>query len=131
MNEIEKKLVSEFVTNAIEIDRLCDCQNEIKAKLIQQAPHKVGDVVKWTETGRKKNVGTWLNPKMIDLKDCERKAIVRKVRADIWVFKKELRSFDYSYEFVALKKDGTIGVNCLYVPEGYEWTGEHFDIQSK
>jgi len=128
MNEIEKKLVENFTANAIEIERLEAEQKAIQEKLIEQAPHKRGDVIKWTEPGKKRNVGTTWNPKYIDCADSERKAVVYKVIPAIWVYDGELRSFKYEYRFHVLKKDGSIGVNDIYVSQGYEWTGEHVDL---
>lgn len=132
MNEIEKKLVDEFVANANEIKRLEACQKEIRNALIEQAPHKKGDVIKWTETGRRKNVGTIWNPKYVDVADSERKGVVRRVIPSIFVWEGHLSSFKFDYEFVVLKKDGSIGVNQVYVGSGrYEWTGEHVDLDNK
>ena len=131
MNEIEKKLVDEFVANAIEIKRLENEQKAIQKKLIEQAPHKRGDVIKWTEQGKKRNVGTTWRPKYIDCADSERKAVVYKVIPAIWVYDGKLGNFDYEYRFHVLKKDGSIGVYDIYVPQGYEWTGEHVDLDDK
>ena len=131
MNEIEKKLVNEFVTNANEIKRLEAEQKAIQEKLIEQAPHKRGDVIKWTETGKKRNMGTTWNPKYIDCADSERKAVVYKVIPAIWAFDGKLRKFNYEYRFHVLKKDGSIGVNDIYVPQAYEWTGEHVNLDNK
>lgn len=131
MNEIKKKLVDEFVANAIEIKRLENEQKAIQEKLIEQAPHKVGDVVKWTEKHRERNVGTTWNPKYVKIADSERTAVVVKVRPNVWVYEGKLQSFGYDYVFHVLKKDGSIGVNQVYVPQGYEWTGEHVDLDNK
>ena len=131
MNEIKKKLVDEFVANANEIKRIEACQKEIRLALIEQAPHKRGDVIKWTETGRRKNVGTTWNPKYVDVADSERKGVVRRVIPNIWIWEGQLKTFDYDYEFVVLKKDGSIGVNQVYVGSvKYEWTGEHVDMDN-
>lgn len=131
-NDVEKKLVAEFVTNATEIKKLEASQKDIMAKLIEQAPHKRGDVIKWTETGRKRNVGTIWNPEYVDIADSERKAVVRRVIPDVWVYEGKLHRFNYDYEFVVLKKDGSIGVNQVYVGSvKYEWTGEHVDMDNK
>lgn len=129
MNEIEKKLVDEFVANANEIERLQACQKEIRNTLIEQAPHKRGDVIKWTEKGRRKNVGTIWYPKYVDIADSERKAVVYRVRPSINVWNGEFRGFSYDYEFVVLKKDGSVGVNSVYVHGNYEWTGEHVNME--
>lgn len=129
LNDVEKKLVAEFVTNATEIKKLEASQKDIMAKLIEQAPHKRGDVVKWTETGRRKNIGTIWNPKYVDVADSERKAVVYRVRPSINVWNGEFRGFSYDYEFVVLKKDGSVGVNSVYVHGNYEWTGEHVNME--
>lgn len=126
MNDVERELVTKFVANANEIKKLTDAQTSIRAKLVEQAPHKVGDVVKWTETDRKQNVGSFWHPKYKSLPDRERKAIVTRVHPNIYVSQPgELLDFRYDYDFALIKKDGTIGVNSVYVPNGYEWTGEH------
>jgi len=126
LNDVERELVERFVANANEIKKLNDAQVSIRAKLVEQAPHKVGDVVKWTETDRKQNVGSFWFPEYKDLPDRERKAVVTRVHPDIYVSQSgELLGFRYNYDFALIKKDGTIGVNSVYVPEGCEWTGEH------
>ena len=131
MNEIEKKLVEEFTANAIEIMRLENEQKAIQKKLMEQAPHKVGDVIKWTETGRKRNVGTTWTPNYVKIADSERTAVVFRVCPHVWVYEGKLQSFRYDYVFHVLKKDGSIGVNQVYVPQGYELTGEHVDMDNK
>lgn len=128
MNEIEKKLVEEFVANEDEIKRLQACQSEIRNALISQAPHKRGDVIKWTETGRTRNVGTWWAPRTIPIKDGERRAVVWKVSPYISVYDGRLQAFNYNYAFHVLKKDGTVGVNEVYPDKDYEWMGEHVEL---
>jgi hypothetical protein len=131
MNEIEKKLVDEFVANANEIKRLENEQKAIQEKLIEQAPHKRGDVIKWTETGRTRNVGTCWNPNKVPIADSERKAVVVRVCPHLWVYEGKLQTFKYDYVFHVLKKDGSIGVNEVHPYQDYEWTGEHVDLDDK
>lgn len=128
MNDIEKKLVEEYTNNEIEMSRLKVKQKAIVNLLVEQAPHKRGDVIKWTETGRTRNVGTWWAPKTIPIKDGERRAVVWKVNPYISVHDGKLQAFNYNYVFHVLKKDGTVGVNEVYPYRDYEWTGEHVEL---
>lgn len=125
LSEVEKKLVAEYTTNETEIKRLQAERKRLLSAISEQAPHKVGDVVKWVESGRTRNVGTWHEPKTIKLADSERKAVVRRVSPWMVIMDGKLHSFGYEYSFVVLKKDGSIGVNEVYVNGQYEWTGEH------
>lgn len=129
LSNIEKKLVAEFSTNKKELDRLEAERKRILRELSEQAPHKVGDVVKWVETGRTRNVGTWHEPKTIKLADSERKAVVKKVSPWIVVEDGKVATFGYQYTFVVLKKDGFIGVNEVYVSGPCDWTGEYVNIE--
>ena len=101
---------------------------QFRSEIAEQAPHKVGDIIKWTEKGHKKNVGTTWNPKFVDVSDRERKAAVNRVIPCIYFQNGQLMSFKYDYEFVALKKDGTASKNSVYVFSTYEWTDEHINI---
>ena len=130
LSEVEKKLVAEYATNETEIKRLTAERKRLLSAISEQAPHKRGDVIKWTETGRRKNVGSWLNPRYVDIADSERKGVVRRVSPWMVIVDGKLHGFGYEYSFVVLKKDGSIGVNEVYVNGQYEWTGEHVDLNN-
>lgn len=96
---------------------------ETKKALSTLAPHKVGEIVKWTEH-RHKNVGTIYHPKTVDLGDRERKAVLVRVESLPDRTLKGAISLDYHYEFHPITKDGSISKNGCYVRGEYEWTGE-------
>ena len=132
MTQQEKELVEKYlIFKKAEEDarrHRLDTLNELSAI----APHKVGEVVKWTEQ-KTKNVGTWLNPKYEDLPPVEKKAVVTCVTADVWCFMTDREpSLHYKHEFKPIKKDGTISQNqCYPNMDAIEWTGEMYDLTSK
>lgn len=96
---------------------------EAKVELAKLAPHKVGEIVKWVEKGRRKRVGgTIWHPKFEQQPDKEVVAVLTKVEAEIdTTFDREPR---YYYEFKPIKKDGGISQNAVCPPKDIEWTGE-------
>lgn len=84
------------------------------------APHKVGEIVKWTEC-KKKNVGTWMKPVYEDMppKDCYAVLTMVDVIAD------DKDKLYYRYEFKSIKKDGGISEKRVHIrAKDYEWTGD-------
>lgn len=124
------------------VDKYFDCKkaeeeakrNRLNAlkELAALAPHKVGEVIKWTEYKRK-NVGTWINPKSEDLPPVEKKAVVTSVTADVWCFMTDIEpSLHYKYEFSPIKKDGGVSLNqCYPNKDAIEWTGEVYDLNKE
>lgn len=98
--------------------------NKTLNELSALAPHKVGEIVKWTEC-KKKNVGTWMKPVYEDMppKDCY--AVLTRVDAIIDVYADDKDKLYYRYEFKSIKKDGGISEKCVRVrAKDYEWTGD-------
>ena len=94
-------------------------------ELVCIAPHRVGEIVKWVETDRYKNVGgsIW-SSKYMPLPDKERMAVVTKVE----VFPSKLRGGDakvrYDYTFSPITVKGSISKNHVYPSGDIVWTGE-------
>lgn len=116
------------------VDKYLDCKkaeeeakkNRLNAlkELAALAPHKVGEIVRWTEYKRK-NLGTWMHPNFVDLPPVEKNAIVVNVEADVWQWEDSDAKLTYKYEFSPFKKDGGISSNKCYPNKDIiEWTGE-------
>lgn len=132
MTNEEKILVEKYLgykNVADEAKKNADC---VIKELAALAPHKVGEIVKWTEHKRK-NIGSWLHPSFVELPPEEKRAVVTKVIADVWKWKDEKAELNYKYEFKLIKKDGCVSTNH-YRPnyDSIEWTGEiHKDYQNE
>ena len=121
------------------VDKYLDCKkaeeeakrNRTKAleELAAVAPHKVGEIVKWTECTRK-NIGTAWNPEIVELPPVEKIAVVSRVSANVWAYGNHI-TLDYRYEFSPLKKDGCISKNGCYPRKGFVWTGEIYDLNKE
>lgn len=100
-------------------------------ELAALAPHKVGEIVKWTEHKRK-NIGTMWHPNFVDLPPVEKKAVVARVEADVWKWKDSEPTLHYKYEFKPFKKDGGVSLNQCYPDKDIiEWTGEMYDLNKE
>jgi len=127
MTSKEEYLVRKYTEHTSVANRERIAANKALECLSECAPHRVGDVVKWVETNRRKNVGSTWHPKLEALPDREHKAIVTRIIPSVFEFKGET-TVSYKYEFSPIKKDGGIANTSTYPRSGYEWTGEHIDI---
>ena len=134
----KEELVNKFVENAHAIKEIETKQKGIKENLRELCGHKVGEIIEWTERGRKKNIGNLLRPKFEPLPDKEHKAVLIRVTPNIHIWStmcdnEEHVDFFYSYEFHEITKSGSISQRQVYVrDELYEWTGKiHKDYQKK
>ena len=107
--------------------------NNTLDELAKLVPHKLGEIITWTETGRKRNVGgSFWHPKYEDLPDKDFKAVLTKV---VPIVNRSFRDSSkvelyYKYHFKAIKKEGGISAYETYPNGNYTWTGEiHKDYQ--
>ena len=131
MTQEEKILVDKYlVCKNAEEEAKKNRLNALK-ELATLAPHKVGEVIKWTEHKRK-NIGTMFHPNFVDLPPVEKKAVVARVEADVWKWKDNDATLYYKYEFRPFKKDGGISSNQCYPNKDIiEWTGEMYDLNKE
>lgn len=100
---------------------------DVLKELAALAPHKVGEVVKWTEH-KIKNLGTTWSPKIVNLPPVEKKGVVVSVKANIWHWKDNDVTLIYDYEFRLIKKDGGVSLKQCYLNKDIvEWTGEIYN----
>ena len=118
MTDKEKELLQEYNLYKEAENEARRNAEDVKQRLAALAPHKVGEIIKWTETNRIKRVGLW-NPKVEKLPDKERVAVLTRV--DVWIYQNDV---SYNYDFSPINKDGSISVNHCYPRSDYEWTGE-------
>ena len=105
---------------------------EVQKELSQLSPHKVGEIVKWTEVNRKRVGGTFWKPVYQDLPPVERKAVLTFVKAYVDRWNDGTIALSHRYEFKPIKKDGGISQQHTHPNYGYEWTGEiHRDFIDK
>lgn len=130
MTNEEKILVEKYLGYKNVADEAKKNADGVIKELASLAPHKVGEIVKWTEHKRK-NIGSWLHPNFLELPPVENRAVVTKVIADVWKWENKDVTLNYNYEFNLIKKDGGISKqNCS--PTNYMWTGEVYkDYQNK
>lgn len=96
-------------------------------KLEKFAPHKVGEIVRWTEHKRK-NIGSMWHPNFIDLPPVEKMAVVTSIEVNVWKPSNKDACLDFRYEFRPIKKDGSISQNQCYPHNEIKWTGEIHEI---
>lgn len=127
MTQEEKILIDKYlVCKKAEKEAKSNSLNVLK-ELAALAPHKVGEVVKWTEH-KIKNLGTTWKPNIVNLPPVEKKAVVVSIKADIWQWKDNDATLTYNYEFRPIKKDGGVSSNSCYPNKDIiEWTGEIYN----
>lgn len=126
MTEQEKTLVKQYHDYLEKADKLKEKAESAKLELSKLAPHKVGEIIRWTQTGRTKNIGSgWLRQHE-PLPDKDMAAVCTAVNVTIW---KE--TFFYDYVFSPLKKDGSISNNRCYPQSTFVWTGEYHENYKK
>ena len=104
--------------------------NRVKTlkELALQAPHKVGEIIKWKEVKRKKVGGTYFNPIYEDI-PVEKSAVLRAIEASVTNYSK--LNVHYKYEFATVRKDGELTQNKVYPRTDYEWTGEYYEPKTE
>ena len=122
----KEELISKYVENKKAIDGLTKDNKDILKELTTFVEHKVGEIVKWTETGRRKRVGgSMWHPVYEDLPAKEHEAVLTKLSASIWVWTDNNPSLSYEYEFCPIKADGGVSKNrCYPNKDKIIWTGE-------
>lgn len=95
------------------------------------APHKVGEIVKWTEY-KKKNLGSIFHPNFVDLPPVEKKAVVARIEVNVWDWEDDDVKLTYLYEFRPFKKNGDVSLNqCYPNRDSIEWTGEVYSLNKE
>ena len=131
MTQKEKILVDRYLDyEKTEEEARRNRLNTLK-ELALLAPHKIGEIIKWTEHKRK-NTGSLFHPNYVDLPSVEKKAVVVHVEADIWQWKDDEPTLHYKYDFKPFKKDGGISSNMCYPNKDIiEWTGEIYNLNKE
>lgn len=120
-----EELIQKYVDNQKEIKRIKEESLEIKKEIALTFEHKVGEIVKWAEKGRRKNVGSYFHPKYEDLPDIEHEAVLTNVSPNINIWFDGKISMSWELTFRPIKKDGHISMNRCYVDKDkIEWTGD-------
>ena len=128
-----EELIRKYIENDGEIKRLRENSVGILNEIALTHEHKVGEIIKWIEKGKRKNVGNYFHPIWETLPDVEHVAVLTKITPSIQVWSDGSVSFSWKLEFKPIKKDGGISMNTCYVNEDkIEWTGDiHKDYQNK
>ena len=126
MTQKEKELSEKYLgfKEAEDIARKNGIQ--VLRELSALAPHKVGEIIKWTEEKRKLVSGTIWRPVYEKLPPIEKKAVLTVVKASVHKWLDNNVSIRYEYQFSLIKKDGSVNQNGCH-PNNYEWTGEVHD----
>lgn len=130
------KTKEELIQSYVDLEKKRRSINEEQSNVIKElrglAEHKVGEIIKWTETGRRKRTGgsIW-RPEYKPLPDRERKAVLTRIEPHISMLG-DKPDFYLIYCFCPIKEDGGVSLNRVHPSEGYEWTGEiHKDYINK
>lgn len=124
MTDKEKELAEKYLAYKLEEREAGRKELEVQNELSQLAPHKVGEIVKWTEVKQKRVGGTFWKPVYQDLPPVERRAVLTFVKAYVDRWRDCSVDLIYKYTFKPIKKDGGISQNGTYPNRDYEWTGE-------
>ena len=131
MTKEEKILVDKYLFCKKAEEEARSSRLNVLKELAALAPHKVGEIVKWTEHKRK-NLGTAWHPNFVDLPPVEKKAVVVRVEVDVWQWKDGDVTLTYKYEFKPFKKGGCVSLNQCYPDKDIiEWTGEIYDLNKE
>lgn len=123
MKEKEKELVEKYLAyKDAEMESRTKAL-EVQKELSQLAPHKAGEIVKWSEKTQKRVGGTTWRP-VYQESLVEKRAVLVAVRVHISRWNNGTIDLKYIYDFNPIKKDGGISLNGTYPRDGYEWTGE-------
>ena len=134
----KEELIDEYVNNETRIRELKKNNLDILTEIRKFYEHQIGEIGKWTEKGRKKNVGGILNPKFEELPNKEHCAVLTSIEPIISVWLNSEVTFNWKIRFREIKKDGTIssrvirGIDVPEDPKCITWTGEiHKDYKCK
>lgn len=99
---------------------------ETLAKIAELASHKVGEIAKWVETKIKRSRGLFSCDYEV-IGEEEHRGVVCEVKTSIYEKCDGTLDIRFRYEFLAIKKDGTISKNHIRpVDCTMEWTGETY-----
>lgn len=132
MTPEEEKLAYQYLDYKDKEKEARDNAFETIKELAKLVPHKLGEIIAWTETGRKRNLGSYWYPKYEDLPDKDFKAVLTEVAPLVHRSYRDNSKAElyYQYHFKAIKKDGGISAYETQPNEKYTWTGEiHKDYQ--
>lgn len=123
----QEELIQKYKENEDAVKALKASQIDVLKQLKAFYPHKEGEIVKWTEKGRKKRVGgsIW-HPVYEQLPDKEHLAVLTDIKPSIWLWQ-DKPDLTYHMEFNEIRKDGELSKNHCYVDkDNMQWTGEIF-----
>ena len=120
----KEQLIQLYLDNVKVIKTLQERQKSIIEELVELCPHKVGEIVKWRETGRTKNVGNFLHPQFKKLPDKDCTAVLSRVKTYFGMFD-DSEDMEYHYEFKGITKSGRASLYNVHPRGDYEWTGEY------
>lgn len=81
-----EELIRKYIENEDEIKRLRENNVGILNEIALTHEHKVGEIIKWKEKGKRKNVGNYYHPIWETLPDVERIAVLTKITPSINVW---------------------------------------------
>lgn len=95
----QEELIQKYKENEDAVKALQASQRDVLKQLEAFYPHKVGEIIRWTEKGRKKKVGgsIW-HPVYEQLPDKEHLAVLTLIKPSIWIWQDE-PEITYHVEF--------------------------------
>lgn len=123
MTDKEKTLAEKYLQLKEKQKKMGEKADYVLEMLKREAPHKVGEIVRWVTPEYQENIGSRWHPNYVYVPEKVNEAVLYNIRVSVYDIE-NLRIM-YSYEFRPLKKDGGISQNTTY-PRNYEWTGEMY-----
>lgn len=129
MEKTKEELIRQYIENKKEIERINKENYGILAQCKSFFGHQVGEIAVYKETGRRKQVGSFWQPRYEDLPDMEIRCVLIGVEPWIDTYNGELH---LKATFHPIKKDGHVSQKSCYVKtDKVEWTGEiHEDFKN-
>lgn len=124
MTDKEKILAEKYLQLKEKQKKMGEKADCVLEMLKREAPHKVGEIVRWVEPKYQKNTGSRWYPNYVEVPEKVHEAVLYDIRISVCNY--DNIHITYSYEFRPLKKDGGISQNVTYPRFDYEWTGKTY-----
>lgn len=125
MTDKEKTLAEKYLRLKEKQKKIGEEADSVLEMLKMEAPHKVGEIIRWITPKYTKNTGSRWHPNLVEIPEKVNEAVLCDIRVIITTYN-NIR-IDYNYDFRPLKKDGGISQNATYPRNTYEWTGKKYE----
>lgn len=124
MTDKEKTLAEKYLQLKEKQKKMGEKADCVLEMLKKEAPHKVGEIIRWVTPKYQKNIGSRWYPNYVEVPEKVNEAVLYNICVTVSNY--ENIRVTYSYEFHPLKKDGGINQNPIYPRNDYDWTGKMY-----